>query len=165
DRVFHDYSTSFACQANLARGVVGYEKTIVTGELFHGNRPRKFVPLLREGDPHEALPSYLKVRLFIDFRRDADYEISLEEAIRQVYERPRYRRPEIGQPPAFAQSEPVSATRIDQSATSDHTVKVFCERCGASPGKPTSCPGWSNHKFRGGTGTEFCDRCGVRPGS
>ena len=63
---------NFAQKADAGVGGVGYEKTIVTGEIFAGEaRETKFIPLLREGNTKESLPSYLKSKLFIDFREDA----------------------------------------------------------------------------------------------
>ena len=66
---------NFAQKADAGVGGVGYEKVIVTGEIFSGEtRETKFIPLLREGDAKESLPSYLKSRLFIDFREEAFFE-------------------------------------------------------------------------------------------
>ena len=60
---------TFADKANKASGGIGWEKAIVSGELFRSQpEQHKFVPLLRLGEPATALPSYLQSRLFIDFR-------------------------------------------------------------------------------------------------
>ena len=59
----------FAQKANVGLGGVGYEKGIVTGEIFaNAASPKKFVPLLRKGDSKDCLPSYLKSRVYIDFK-------------------------------------------------------------------------------------------------
>ena len=59
----------FAQKANVGLGGVGYEKGIVTGEIFaDAASPKKFVPLLRKGNPRDSLPSYLKSRVYIDFK-------------------------------------------------------------------------------------------------
>jgi hypothetical protein len=58
---------NFAKKANAGVGGVGYEKTIVTGKIFADEvEETKFVPVLREGDAKESLPSYLKNRLFVE---------------------------------------------------------------------------------------------------
>ncbi len=64
----------FAAKANAGAGGVGYEKRIVCGELYHGSPEEKFIPLLRAGDPAVALPSYLKSKLYVDFRENAEFE-------------------------------------------------------------------------------------------
>lgn len=49
---------SFSKKANLGEGGVGYEKNIVTGEIFNGEASNtKFVPVIRKGTPQESLPS------------------------------------------------------------------------------------------------------------
>jgi hypothetical protein len=59
---------TFAQKANAGQGGVGYEKAIVSGEIFSGASDRKFIPILRIGDARQALPSYLTSRLYVDFR-------------------------------------------------------------------------------------------------
>jgi formylglycine-generating enzyme required for sulfatase activity len=98
---------NFAQKADAGIGGVGYEKAIVTGEIFAGEaRETKFVPLLREGDAKESLPSYLKSRLFVDFRDDAVFENRLEELLRHFYGEPLYRKPPIGPRPKFIITPP-----------------------------------------------------------
>ena len=93
---------TFARKADAGVGGVGYEKTIVTGEIFAGEeRETKFVPLLRQGDTKEALPSYLKSRLFVDFREDASFERKLEDLLRHFYGEPLYSPPPVGPRPTF----------------------------------------------------------------
>jgi formylglycine-generating enzyme required for sulfatase activity len=91
---------NFARKADAGVGGVGYEKAIVTGEIFAGEaRETKFVPLLREGDAKESLPSYLKSRLLIDFREDGLFEAKLEELLRHFHGEPLYPLPPIGTKP------------------------------------------------------------------
>ena len=93
---------TFAQKADDGVGGVGYEKEIVTGEIFAGEaRETKFVPLLREGDAKESLPSYLKSRLLIDFREDGLFEAQLEELLRHFHGEPLYPLPAIGTKPDF----------------------------------------------------------------
>jgi formylglycine-generating enzyme required for sulfatase activity len=98
---------NFAQKADAGVGGVGYEKAIVTGEIFAGEaRETKFVPLLRGGDAKESLPSYLKSRLFVDFREDAFFESKLEELLRHFYGEPLYPPPPIGPRPRFGTKPP-----------------------------------------------------------
>jgi len=95
----------FASKTNSGVGGVGYEKQIVTGEIFNGNvRDTKFVPLLRRGSPAEALPSYLQSRLFIDFRDGDRFTERLEELLRHLHGAPMYVAPELGPKPDFSQA-------------------------------------------------------------
>ena len=102
---------NFAQKADAGVGGVGYEKAIVTGEIFAGEaREAKFVPLLREGDAKGSLPSYLKSRLFVDFREDAFFERKLEELLRHFYDKPLYPAPPIGPRPRFGTKAPTAVT-------------------------------------------------------
>jgi hypothetical protein len=98
----------FSKKADSNKGGVGYEKAIVTGEIFQGTAPdKKFVPLLRRGEASKSLPSYLKAKASIDFRRDEDFEESFEELLRHIFKSPKYIRPPLGTPPALKPVEPV----------------------------------------------------------
>lgn len=94
---------SFAGKANEGRGGVGYEKSIVTGEIFYGaGSSEKFVPILRTGTPQIALPSYLKARKYVDFRNDKRFRSSLEELLRHFLGVPKYKRPQLGAKPKLS---------------------------------------------------------------
>ncbi len=93
---------SFAEKANAGLGGVGYEKLIVTGEIFGRVSPEtKFVPLLRAGDGRTALPSYLRSKVFIDFRRDHDFARGFELLLRHLHRAPESQRPPLGPKPPF----------------------------------------------------------------
>ena len=49
-------------------GGVGYEGDIMTAQVFNGVTRRKFIPLLREGEPNESLPAWLAGSYYLDFR-------------------------------------------------------------------------------------------------
>ena len=83
---------NFKIKANIGKGGVGYEKNIVTGEIWSGSPDRKFIPVVK-GDPESSLPSYLKSKIFIDFRDESTYQEKLEEILRHVYKSPKYSRP------------------------------------------------------------------------
>jgi formylglycine-generating enzyme required for sulfatase activity len=110
---------NFAQKADAGVGGVGYEKAIVTGEIFAGGaRETKFVPLLREGDAKKSLPSYLHSRLFIDFREDGLFETRLTELLRHFYGEPLYPKPPIGRKPDWQQptiSEPAKKPYLQRS--------------------------------------------------
>ena len=92
----------FAKKANLQVGGVGYEKVIVSGEIFQNiSKPEKFIPIIRSGDSRDSLPSYLMSKLFVDFREDNEFGEKLEELLRHMHKVPKYIRPELGEPPDF----------------------------------------------------------------
>ena len=92
----------YAKKANQGIGGVGYEKIIITGEIFKGvASPKKFVPVICEGNAETSLPSYLKSKIYIDFRDHRYFSDNLEELIRHLYQSPKFTPPPIGQIPEF----------------------------------------------------------------
>ncbi len=90
----------FAKKANLGKGAVGYEKSIVTGEISHHfSSSNKLVPILRNGSPPKSLPSYLKSKVFIDFLDDNVFSSSFDKLLRHMHESPLYVRPPLGSKP------------------------------------------------------------------
>lgn len=93
---------NYAEKANKGKGGVGYETAIITGEIYNQiGPPSKFVPILRKGNPKNALPSYLKSRRYIDFRNDAEFGEKFEELLRHIHQQPKYVKPPIGRKPLF----------------------------------------------------------------
>lgn len=92
----------YANRANDRVGGVGWETSVVTGQMFEGAKQKsKFCPVLRKGEPRQAIPSFLKGKLYIDFR-GRRFKEPLEKLLRYIYKSPRYKRPELGPPPSFA---------------------------------------------------------------
>jgi len=140
----------FAAKSNLAKGGVGYEKSIVTGEIFQGiNEPEKFVPVLRKGSMQESLPSYLKSKVFVDFRNDDIFDDSIIELLRHLHNSPEYSPPPIGSKPSFNSKKGTSIAGAKREFESK-SISVYCARCGALPGSQTSCPGYISHDFVSG---------------
>ncbi|HEY9207358.1 MAG TPA: toll/interleukin-1 receptor domain-containing protein [Candidatus Methanoperedens sp.] len=108
---------NYCRKANNGHGGVGYEKNIVTGEIFEGiASPKKFVPVLRKGSPIDSLPSYLKSRMFIDFRNDNTFDLNIKQLIRHLHNSPKYIRPDLGEKPNL--SEEVKKQKIESVSIS-----------------------------------------------
>jgi hypothetical protein len=96
----------YAEKANNRVGGVGVETSVITPELFNSSPSGgRFIPVLRQGETQEALPSYLRSRLFIDFRDDGVFDSKLEDLLRHIYSVPAYPRPPLGKPPKFVSSK------------------------------------------------------------
>jgi hypothetical protein len=109
---------AFAQKANLRKGGVGYEQSVVTGEIFQEKSlsEKKFVPILRSGDAVSSLPAFLKSRVFVDFRSDARFNESLEELLRYIHAAPRVPKPSLGSIPSFSKGpvmDPSNMSRFD----------------------------------------------------
>lgn len=74
----------FASRADGRVGGVGYEQSIVTGEIIAGvGHDEKFIPVLR-GDPETSIPSFLRSRVWADFSEEVDFEVAVRELIEQL---------------------------------------------------------------------------------
>jgi len=92
----------YAIKSNDGTEGVGYERSIVTGELFSTTFNRiKYIPVLKGKDAKTSLPSFLKSKLFVDFRDDSKFDNSIEELLRAIYNAPRFEKPELGEKPDF----------------------------------------------------------------
>jgi len=124
-----------------------------------GDQLPKFIPLLANGSPDKSLPSYLKARVFLDFRTPATETISREELLRHIFNKPRFVRPPQGSSPVFSNSVTTRAN------VQPNDPVGYCKRCGAIPGKPSTCTGgYSHHDFVQNSGPLYCIRCGAVPG-
>ena len=102
----------YARKADTGEGGVGYEKMIVTGEIFAQTGDKgKFVPVLRQGAPRESLPSFLKGTIYADMRHDEHFTDQLEVLLRHLHRAPAHSPPPIGTPPTFTRGPSEFQTR------------------------------------------------------
>ena len=164
DHVILVCTPRFRERADSAQGGVGYEKIVVTGEIFSGlPDPRKFVPILRAGVPADSLPSYLKARAFIDFREDSLFNPSFQVLLRHVHRAPEYVRPPLGPRPDLPPKEDQAASLASDASAG----LIYCPYCGRQPGTYSSCIGGAPHdyqRFRGPQEHVICVCCGGLPG-
>lgn len=93
----------YAEKANDRSGGVGTETQIITSEIYQKSEQDKFVVVIPEKDENGSpfLPAYYKSRIYIDLSSDELYSHNFEQLLRWIYNRPRYRKPEIGTAPSF----------------------------------------------------------------
>ncbi len=103
----------YAEKANGRKGGVGTETQIISKEVYESVDQTKFIPLLRERDESgkACLPVFLATRKYIDWS-DPDKEAdAYDQLVRNILERPKRRKPALGQVPAyFLEDEPVALT-------------------------------------------------------
>ncbi len=120
---------SFAAKANAGEGGVGYEKRIVTGDIYTGTDDGKYIPILRDGKSAEALPAYLKSKYYVDFRDESQFASSIEILLRHLHDAPLYAKPPLGPRPTFEEGSGGlggSATASDEeSRTNFQSVYRF----------------------------------------
>jgi hypothetical protein len=89
------------CTANYvkkANGGAGYEKMIVSAEIFREQTTAKFIPVVR-GDHVPKLPSFLSSRVYIDFTDDHLFVARCDELLRELHRVPAFPKPALGKNP------------------------------------------------------------------
>jgi len=119
-RVLMVCTPAYATKADAGRGGVGYEKMIVTGELYRDLGTEKFIPVIAAGADSDALPNFMATRRYVDFRHESSYQSSLEEVLRCIHDAPAEPPPPIGRNPFV--STP-SRTQKEEGLTTEQATK------------------------------------------
>lgn len=97
----------YADKANSRTGGVGDETVIISGEIYGQMEQEKFIPIIAEvddeGQPY--LPTYIKSRIYINLADEVKYEEEYEKLLRNIYEKPLYRKPKLGTRPDWIDHE------------------------------------------------------------
>lgn len=92
----------YARKFDTRTGGVAHERDLILGEILtHERAEGRIIPLLRRGAASSALPKCLKSRLYVDFSKEDQYSSAFEQLIRHLHSAPKYKPPELGQPPSF----------------------------------------------------------------
>ena len=101
DRILCILTPIYKEKAEKKKGGAGYEYRNMTAEMFANVKTTKFIPVLRKGSHQESAPTALFGRVTVDMREDSKYEEKLEELLRDILEKPKYPKPDLGNPPNF----------------------------------------------------------------
>lgn len=90
-------------KADARAGGVGTETQIISDKVYNDVSQEKFIPIVTEIDDkgNPFLPSYLKTRIYIDMSIDDQFEQNYEKLLRNLYQRPIYSKPKMGNPPFY----------------------------------------------------------------
>lgn len=93
----------YAEKANNRAGGVGTEAQIMSAEIYNHVSQDKFVAVVREKDENGKpyLPTYYKARKYIDLSESEKYADNFETLLRWIFDKPFYKKPELGTMPAF----------------------------------------------------------------
>lgn len=103
DAVLCVCTPNYVVKANGRTSGAGVETNFMTPQFFNRIQTSKqFIPLIRvsqDGSP--TTPDYLASLIFVDFRKDADFDESMETLLRHLHREPRHRKPQVGPKPRF----------------------------------------------------------------
>ena len=94
-------------KANNRTGGVGDETVIISSEVYGKVTQEKFIPIIteRDEDGKEYVPAYIKTRIYIDFSNPDIFEEEYEKLVRNIYNKPLYRKPKLGKQPEWLEEE------------------------------------------------------------
>lgn len=81
DIVLFICTPQYKMKADARKGGVGYENTIITGELFASENERKFIPVLFSGTWSESLPNWAQAKLGVDLSDNEKYEPEIRKLL------------------------------------------------------------------------------------
>lgn len=97
----------YADKANAREGGVGDETVIISQEVYGNVNQEKFIPVVLEtdeaGDPY--VPTYINTRIYIDLSDEEKYESEYEKLLRNIYEKPLYKKQKLGKRPEWLDEE------------------------------------------------------------
>lgn len=100
DRVICVMTPNYKKKTDNLEGGVGVEYSIISAEIKKDVKTEKFIPLFRDGDEAD-IPTFLEGRSYVDMRDDTKYGEALEALARDLWDEPKYKKPEIGSKPKF----------------------------------------------------------------
>lgn len=115
DRVLIICDKSYTEKANNRSGGVGDETVIISPEIYGQVKQEKFIPIIFEVDEegNAYCPQYIKSRIYIDLSTEDDrYEAEYEKLLRNIFEKPIYKKPALGTKPKWLENDIIDLSSI-----------------------------------------------------
>lgn len=110
NRVLLISNKNYMERANKREGGAGTEGAIVSPSIYKNADQQRFVPIVFERDEEgkEYLPTFIGGRFYIDLSSDDTFEMGYEELLRNLYDRPKSKRPPLGRMPDYLNDDTAS---------------------------------------------------------
>lgn len=114
----------YKIKADEKKGGVGTETQIITPEIYNNVKQEKFIPIIaeRDDDGKAQIPILLKSLKYIDMSNDENYENGFEQLLRNLYNRPLHRKPELGKAPAWLYEDETEHSKTRNAVRSLQTA-------------------------------------------
>ncbi|RYX86992.1 TIR domain-containing protein [bacterium] len=102
DRVLMIFTPNYKLKAEKRRGGVGYEYSIITSQFIKNRTTNtKFLPILKAGTNSKSVPVNFESHLLLNMTSDLNFDENLDYLIREIYKRPKLKKPNLGSKPNF----------------------------------------------------------------
>lgn len=115
NRVLIICDKTYTEKANNRTGGVGDETVIISPEIYGKVKQEKFIPVIFEKDDEGTAycPHFIKSRIYVDLSNDnVNYEKEYEKLLRNIYDKPVYKKPALGTKPEWIENETVDLSSI-----------------------------------------------------
>lgn len=114
DHVLIVCDKTYTDKANNRTGGVGDETVIITPEIYGNTTQEKFIPIIveKDEDGKAYCPNYIKSRIYVDLSNEITYESEYEKLLRDIYNKPKFRKPALGKKPEWLENENVDLSAI-----------------------------------------------------
>ncbi len=102
---------AYAEKADSRKGGVGTETLIITPEIYGqadpASKEQRYIPIIMERDEQgqACCPIFLSGRSYIDMSTPDLFEKGFEQLLRAIFNKPVFKKPELGKPPAYILSD------------------------------------------------------------
>lgn len=103
--------SAYVEKADNRQGGVGKEAQIISGEIYEAQDQDKFVAIVveRDAEGRACLPAYYRSRIYIDLSDSSTYANNFERLLRWIFDKPLYKKPDLGSAPNFLLAEEATA--------------------------------------------------------
>ncbi len=102
DRIIVVYTPNYKLKAEKREGGVGYEYSILNQQVYNASgNADKLLPILRHGKATDSIPTYMQQFIHIDMSKDENFTNSFSDIMREIYDEPIIKKPQIGDRPLF----------------------------------------------------------------
>lgn len=107
DKVLLICNKQYVEKADNRKGGVGIESTIISNDLYESVDQVKFLPVIFETDEQGKayVPVFAKSRIYVDLSNDEVFEKGYDQLLRDIYDKPKFDRPPLGEMPAYLKAE------------------------------------------------------------
>ncbi|MBW3532233.1 toll/interleukin-1 receptor domain-containing protein [Shewanella sp. NKUCC06_TVS] len=102
----------YVSRANERIKGAGEETSLITGEFYNRHvNGKTYFPIVRTQST-KPVPDYLGSLVYFDFSNDQNFESTFEDLLRNIYQEPRYVKPDLGSKPLFFNQPPQIPTNV-----------------------------------------------------
>ena len=99
DRVLMICTEPYVNKVNEGEGGAGYEATIVTQELVRNSGTKKFIPIIRQSQGSNVLPTCVGTRMAVNLTDSPEFEDEFRKLVHEIHLIPPATKPPLGNPP------------------------------------------------------------------